>query len=193
LVSGQTLRLRKVLLFEEEKINEISLLRVHAAKSLGGVSTGIGFWGSPGWVLGGAAALGLLEGVLSSQSRKRGAQLLQAAEAKLQALPKSALFFDASQLGNAHVPHPQAWFATASVPRPVDITNLGRWQRKDYLKKHNKTRDDIVKLNGRWTVRVEIQQRYIHNGDEFVTVVIDAGTMSIRWAHVVAYVPPGGG
>jgi hypothetical protein len=191
LVSGQSLRLRKVLLFEEEKIKEISLLRAQAAKSLGGVSTGIGFWGSPEWALGGAAVLGLLEGVLSSEARKQGAQLLQTAGAQFYALTSSALLFDASQLGNAHVPHPQAWFATA--PKSVDVTDFGLIQLNEFLKKHNKTKEDIVDLNRKQTVNLEAGQRYIHNGDEFVTVVIDAGTMSIRWAHVVAYAPPGGG
>ena len=189
LVSGQTLRLRKVLLFEEEKVKEISLLRAQAAKHLGGVSTGIGFWGSPEWVLGGAVALGLLESLLSSEAKKQGAQLLQTAEAKFHELTRTALFFDAAQLGNVHAPHPQAWFGTAIAPTPVDVSNLGWLQLNDFLKKHNKTQDDVVKVDGKETVSVEA--RYVHNGDEFVTVVIDAGTMNIRWAHVVAYVPPG--
>jgi hypothetical protein len=115
-------------------------------------STGIGFWGSPEWALGGAVALGLLEGALSSEARKQGAQLLQTAEAKFNALASSALLFDASQLGNAHVPHPQAWFATVRVPKPVDVTDFGLIQLQEFLKKHNKTQEDIAALNRMQTV-----------------------------------------
>jgi hypothetical protein len=43
---------------------------------MAGVSTGIGFWGSPLWALGGAAALGLVEGALSSSARKQALQYL---------------------------------------------------------------------------------------------------------------------
>ena len=71
LTSGQSVKLRRVLLFEADLVDEIALLRVKALKGLGGVSTGIGFWGSPSWALGGAAALGLFEGLLSSATRNQ--------------------------------------------------------------------------------------------------------------------------
>jgi hypothetical protein len=52
LASGQTLKMRSVLLYEEDHVNEIASLRAQALKGLGGVSTGIGFWGSPTWAIG---------------------------------------------------------------------------------------------------------------------------------------------
>jgi hypothetical protein len=76
LSSGQTLKLRKILLYEEPRVNEVALLRAQAVKGMAGVSTGIGFWGSPLWALGGAAALGLVEGALSSSARKQALQYL---------------------------------------------------------------------------------------------------------------------
>jgi hypothetical protein len=44
-------------LYDEVEVREIAVLKAEALKSLGGVTTGIGFIGSPGWALGGAMAL----------------------------------------------------------------------------------------------------------------------------------------
>jgi hypothetical protein len=76
LASGEVLELRQVMLYPAEAVLEIAALRAQALKSFGGVSTGIGFWGSPSWALGGAAALGLLEGVVSAAMKNQGAELL---------------------------------------------------------------------------------------------------------------------
>lgn len=181
LASGQIVKLRQVLLYEEDRVNEIALLKAQAAKSLGGVSSGIGFWGSPGWVLGGAAALGLVEGLLSSSAKKQGLETLQTAVAKAQELANKALYFDAAQLGNAHRPYPHMWFA--SVGHVVDMSQVGWVERSALLSKYQKSKSDIVEN------QLHVERRYIHDGDEFVHVNTDSGIASVRWSHVVAYFP----
>ena len=63
LTSGQKLTLHKVMLYDEDGVQEIAKLRAQAAKSLGGGSLGVGVIGSPGWtLLGEAAAISIIGG-----------------------------------------------------------------------------------------------------------------------------------
>jgi hypothetical protein len=109
LTSGQTLEIRKILLFEEPWVNQIARLRASAAQDLQGVSTGIGFWGSPEWVLGGAAVLGLVEGLLSSSTQKRALATMQTVLTLASERPERAKLFDVKDVKNTHIPHPNAW------------------------------------------------------------------------------------
>jgi hypothetical protein len=66
---------------------------------------------------------------------------------------------------------------------------LGRGELADFLKKYNLSKDHVVYAEGRSFVTAEVETRYIHDADEFVTVDTEFGTMSLRWGHVVGYVP----
>jgi len=182
LASGQTLKLLSVVLYEQEAVNEIASLKAQAAKNFGGVSTGIGFWGSPGWVLGGAAVLGLLEGALSNSAKKQGIELLRVAEEKYQLLVQNSVSFDALELLNAQYPHPQSWFALRETI--VDVSKMNWRERDALLARFQKTKKDIA------NDKLKVQSRYIHNGDEFVNFETNVGKLSVRWSHVVAYFPP---
>jgi hypothetical protein len=59
-------------LYEEKLVQEVATLRAQAVKSLGGVSTGLGFFGSPEWVLSATMAVGLFEALLSTAAKKQG-------------------------------------------------------------------------------------------------------------------------
>ena len=190
LASGQTLKVRRVKLFEADKVNEIASLKASAMQSLGGVSTGIGFWGSPGWALGGAAVLGVVEGLLSSAARKQGAEQLRAAQNKYQEMQSGAMFFDAMQVLNTQTPYPQAWSAFGENVRYLDVSQLNWLSKKNLLREHNKTETDIEKINGKSCLVIRTEKRYIHDGDEFVAIETAIGTLSIRWSHVAGYFPP---
>jgi hypothetical protein len=99
-------------------------------------------------------------------------------------MEKTAVYFEADQfLKNANSPHPQTWYAFGESS--IDVSNLGWLERGDLLRKHNKSKHDII--DGTLKVRA----RYVHDGDEFVHVETDEGRMSISWKqHVVAYYPP---
>jgi hypothetical protein len=56
----------EVLLYDVNKVAEINSLKARAGNELQGFTTGLGFWGSPGWVIGGALALGAVEGMISN-------------------------------------------------------------------------------------------------------------------------------
>ncbi|WP_453953573.1 hypothetical protein [Bradyrhizobium sp. USDA 377] len=149
LSSGQKLTLLKVMLYDEEGVQEVAKLRAQATKSLGGGSLGVGVLGVPSWtLLGEAAALSIVSGLLSGASQKQAAEILRVAQAKSEAVANSGTFFEFPQLKNIHSPHPSVWYVDA------------------------------------------FRRRHVHNGDEFVNVETDAGTMSIRWAQVAAYFSP---
>lgn len=192
LPSGQPLKVHSVKLYEADKVNEIASLKATAAQKFGGVSTGVGFWGSPSWVIGGAVALGVLEGLLSSAARKEGVELVLKANTVLQDMMISAKFFDAAQLANSHVPHPQAWSAIGTSVNQIDVSKLSWLSRKALLSEYGKSENDLEKINGILYLSVKSEKKFIHDGDEFVTIETDTGLINIRWSQVVAYSPPKG-
>lgn len=72
LSSGQILKIKGVMLYPSEELGRIATIRAEAAQKLGGVSSGVGFIGSPGWAIGAGAALGLLENIASGVAKKKG-------------------------------------------------------------------------------------------------------------------------
>jgi hypothetical protein len=75
LSSGQTLKVGAIELYPAEQLAKIAGIRAQAAQKLGGVSTGLGFIGSPEWVIGASALLGVLEAALSDSSKKQALSL----------------------------------------------------------------------------------------------------------------------
>jgi hypothetical protein len=113
LTSGQKLTLHKVMLYDEDGIQEVAELRVQAAKSLGGGSLGVGVIGSPSWtLLGEAAAISIIGGLHSNLAQKQAVGMLQTAQRKSEAVAKSGVFVDFAQVTNNQSPHPSIWSAS---------------------------------------------------------------------------------
>jgi hypothetical protein len=187
LASGQTLKLLKVMLYDQEGVQEVATLRANAAKSLGGGSLGVGVIGSPSWTLfGEAAAISIVGGFLSSVLQKQAVEMLQTAQTKSEAVAKSGVFVDFAQVTNSHIPHPRVWCATVEIERRVETRSDIRNQFMSNLH----TKRDAVEQNRSQVQLVKERRRLIHNGDEFVNVETDSGAMSIRWSQVAAYFPP---
>jgi len=143
LASGQSIRMQKVMLFDEGRVKELAQLRAQAMKNLGGITTGIGFIGSPAWALGGAAALGLLEGMLSSSARKQAADTLATVEWKSGALARDGVLFSCNEISGIRSPYPHAWSA-------VDNTTRKRHVHAGDEFAHIEA-DDLGMLSVRWT------------------------------------------
>ena len=80
-----------------------------AHQQLGGVSSGLGFFGSPEWVFGAAAAAAVLEGIASSVKVQDGKRSLRTAETKFQDLRRSRRLFPVGKVLNLDLPQPAAW------------------------------------------------------------------------------------
>ena len=149
LVSGERLVVREVLLYDVNKVAEINSLKAQAGNELQGFTTGLGFWGSPGWVIGGALALGAVESMISNAKQKTGLQLLRLAAEKFNQLPNNSVFVSVDRIRSLQTPNPQNWSA---------MTSIGA--------------------------------RFIHNGEDFVTVRTADGEIAFRWSQVTSYAPP---
>ena len=99
LTSGQKLTLHKVMLYDEDGVQEIAKLRAQAAKSLGGGSLGVGVIGSPGWTL---------------------LETLQTAQRKSETAAKSGIFVAFAKVTDSHSPHPSVWSASVEFKKSWD-------------------------------------------------------------------------
>jgi hypothetical protein len=111
LASGKSWKIRKIMLFPEQIVTELANLRVEATKLFGGFSTGIGFLGSPSWVLGGAAALGAIEDLVSKSMKKKGVEVLRQIEQKAGTLASSGVYFEATRVIGLSANNPASWHA----------------------------------------------------------------------------------
>ena len=183
LASGQTLRMRAVVLFAQERLSEIAVLRAEAAQKMGGISSGIGFIGSPEWVLGASAVTSLISGALSASARKQGIEMLNLAAAKSLDLVNAGTYFPIAKLANHHLPYPALWCAETVADEVVQLWSLSRSAIADLLRQHNKTKADIHGDQ----ITLPVKRLHFHNGEEFVSMETDIGPMNIRWSNVIGY------
>ncbi|RXH41313.1 hypothetical protein [Bradyrhizobium zhanjiangense] len=186
LASGHILKVAGVLLYPAGSLAEIATIRAQAAEKLGGVSTGIGFIGSPGWAIGAGAALGLLEGAMTSAARKDAVLLLQRAREMEQSVLAAGLLFRVGEINGIARPTPAGWTATVYVDDRVYLKPLDRRQRAQLLSKHRKTEADVIDH----TIVLSKSVMFASNGDDFLTVDTDIGVMDVRWSSVVSYLAP---
>ncbi|WP_445216205.1 hypothetical protein ACKWRH_28350 [Bradyrhizobium sp. Pa8] len=187
LSSGQTLKIHGVTLYPTESIAIISGLRSEAASKMGGVSTGIGFIGSPTWAIGAGAALGFLESVASDAARKNGLKMFAEADRQTDAMYAQGLLFRMKDVTNSDRPLPASWSSTALVDDYQSIAPLSRKQQDAVLSQNRLTQADLV--NG-YLMPIKRERLYSHNGDEFLSVDTDFGLINIRWSSVVGYIGP---
>lgn len=190
LVSGQKLEIRGVQLFDEAGVAEVAKLKAAAARQMGGVTTGIGFIGSPAWALGGAAVLGLLEGALSSAAQKQGVELLTQAQQRYREVQKNAQLFSAWEVSGIDDPYPQAWRAERRSIRSVDISVYSGRQRKGVLAKYSKTESDVVIRGGKHLISFDESRTYVFDGGDFITIDSNVGLIKVKWEKVMAFFGP---
>jgi hypothetical protein len=187
LASGQTLKIHGVTLYPAESVATISGIRSEAVSKMGGVSTGIGFIGSPTWAIGAGAALGILESMASDVTRKSGIKMLAEVDKLTEALYAQGLLFRMRDVSGSDRPLPPAWSATALVDDHIDIGSLSRKQRETMLTHYRRTEADII--DG-YLLPIKRERLFSHSGDEFLTVDTDFGLINIRWSSVVGYIGP---
>lgn len=115
LSSGAELVVTKVGLYPQSALQHLADLKRQATESLGGVSSGIGFIGSPGYVLSGALALGVFEGILSRSATKRGLKYLAEYQECRLSISRNPVFFPVKNVANFSMPIPGSWSAVSSA------------------------------------------------------------------------------
>lgn len=108
-IGGREVRARGLTLYPGPEVAEWRAMLAQAQQELGGSSSSIGLFGSPGWVLGGAMVLGALESVLNSAKAQEGVRTLGRANEALKHLRERGETFPFNQLRNLSTPNPSAW------------------------------------------------------------------------------------
>ena len=164
--SGVELKVRAIRLYDENDLAKLNAKKAEAMKLFEGVSTGLGAIGSIGWVLAASVVIGAAEAAMSSSAATAGARLLAEAIQMEKWLRGRGVFLPVGKISNIENPLP------------------GFWRRK-YEKA------DKVRFNTAAGEQIEMdtsQSALIHNGDEFLTVQTDDGSIrSIRWSTAERY------
>ena len=169
LVSGTELIIKAVWLYDAIHLSEISSLRAMAVKSLQGVSTGLGSFGSIGWVLATSVVIGAVEGVLSAGAASSGSSMLSEVIKLEEKLRTRGVVCPVGRIENIETPIPGLWRVCYKRQAKVEAG-------KSFL-----TGEQKFELR-------EVQSALIHPGDDFLTVQTEDGSVrSIRWSAVESY------
>ena len=183
LTSGKTIAASRVLLFPEPEIQQVLLLRAKAQEEMGGFTTGIGFWGSPGWVIGGAAALGFVESLISNSKMKKGLELLKNAAQQFEQIRARGSFFSISAVDEITKPSPGAWRTTHIAEFQINLNTMGLIEKGTTIQRYDISRKQITL--GVATVTGPIA--FVHNEDEFIWVEVSGQPIAVRWSSVESY------
>jgi hypothetical protein len=171
-------------MFAAADVTDWRSLLMRAQQQLGGVSTGISFWGSPAWAIGGAAVLGMLERAASNAQSKEGIANLERANGLLREIRRHAKWFPIDQTDGIQTPNPSAWSAQADGIEEVRMNTIALLDRGKFLKERGLTKSDVV--NG--VVRVKVKVPYVTLGEDFVGFSLSDGTRAqLRWSSVDVY------
>lgn len=179
-IEGQRLEIEAIKLYPSDRVQELRSLNATAQQQLSGVSTGIGFWGSPEWAIGGALALGFLENAASNAKAKEGVATLQKAQTLSKQLRNEGKFYKVSSIQNVEVANPANWFAMGSGFKPVEMKTINLLERSKFLASHGLDKRDVNK--GVANVPTDIP--YVVNDDEFISIQSASNTLQIRWKSV---------
>lgn len=73
----------------------------------------MGFWGSPEWALGGAFAMGILEGIASNAAAKKGMSQLEESSQLMDSAERDGAYIPIQDIQNIGVPRPSWWKGSA--------------------------------------------------------------------------------
>ena len=182
-VHGKSLSITHVRLYPSTIVQEWRAMVAKASTLMGGVSSPIGFLGSPEWVVGGAVVSGLLTSALSSTMAKEGTKTLSDAAALLARVRSSGIDYAVREIDGTDVPYPASWSAPGPWQNKLDYSKEAMLHRGTFLAKHGKTKADVV--NG--MISVDVTVPYVVLDPDMVAVRTDAGLRHVRWSSVDAY------
>lgn len=185
LASGVEIAATKIMLFSADQVAEASALRVKAAQLMGGVSTGISFWGSPEWAIGGSLVLGAIEAALTKGAAKEGCAALERVHALEQDIKANGHLTPVESIQRIESPHPRQWISEVRRQLLINFSELNKDQRYNLVKKYKIQSSDVGVDD---TVTITKSYCLIFDGDIFVNIAREDGRqMAIRWDAVAGY------
>lgn len=182
-VGGKDLAISHVRLYPSPLVQEWRSMVSKASTLMGGVSSPIGFLGSPEWVVGGAVVSGLLTSAISGSMAKEGGKTLADAASLLSRVRASGVDYAVGEIEGVGVPYPTSWSAPGPWQQQLDYSKEAVLYRGAFLAKHGKTKSDVH--NGMITVDTVVP--YVVLDPEFVAVRTGDALHHIRWSSVGCY------
>ena len=171
----------QIALYPEKTIHEINTLKAKFQEEMGQSGTGIGFIGSLEWVAAGAAAMGIIESMISSSKTKNGIELLKIASSLSLNLTKQQEFFSIQDIFFIDRPNPSVWSAQKTIKTfEVNLSTLGMMERMDAINKYALTPEQV----NSGLALVSETEKYIHNSDDFILVKSQQKSIFIQWKSV---------
>lgn len=109
--SGAELIFNAVLMFSSDSIQNVESVKALAINKLTPVSTGIGFYGSLGHVVGASVALGLVEGIVNSARSQKGEEAMVDYLRRYIMLHNRGVFRPVLTIRNIQLAEPSLWYS----------------------------------------------------------------------------------
>ena len=189
LSSGRQIETNAIRLYPDSDLEKIASLRAEAQEELGGFTTGLGFWGSPGWVIGGAAALGVMESIVSDSKAKQGFLLLQVAAEKYKELQQKGVLLDVSKIKGIDDPDPTNWHANVTRTVNVDLKAMSDSEKTAFYDERQMDMHQRMQFRRETDglVTKEVKASFSHDGSDFVWIDINGQLTALRWEYVETY------
>ena len=181
--SGTSVRANAVLLHSASGVRRWQAQIAEAQNLLGGVSTGIGFIGSPGFVLAGAAAIGILEAAVNNANQKKGLKVLAEAVQFHERLLERGVWVPVQEINGIGRPHPGNWSAEAEVEGELDLTGKGMFEKARLMSEWSISKEEAAA----GLVYRSKRQPVVFLQDEFVWLNGEGGPIGVRWSAVDSY------
>ena len=166
--SGSVIDITHFILYPRSLILSARKYMAEAERQMAGFSSGIGFWGSPTWAIGGALLMGAVESTISKEMYAAGNQILNSALDMKENLLQKGEPFSAHNIMNVDRVDPRQWLA-GYTQYSFQEGEDGR-QKKKLYKLSAKTRF------------------YAHHGEPFVSVITsDSRRINVLWENLEQY------
>lgn len=162
MVSGMTVGVRSVMLYERNKLIALGEKRAQVANLSGGASTGLIPFGSLGWAIGAGMAISAIDAVMTNEALKKAYELSAESTFEEAAIRSGGMFCPVERIENICVPLPSYWhsFPFGAIPNNVNQADA----------------------------QPPVIPCYIHDGAEFVTVRdLNGKILHLKWGLVESY------
>jgi hypothetical protein len=174
-----------ILMYPEPIVRQWQGIVAAARAELGGspLGSGLGFIGSPGWALGGAALLTILGTASANAKAKKAVALFSDAEQMRTQMIDEGSLLPLASISNIELPDPSAWVGKRASHAEVDMKTVPLLSRSSFLREHGLSKQDV--RDGK--VAVPATDRFVLFDNEFVTVWTGDEEVAVRWPSVASY------
>jgi len=191
--SGEQIKAQQIVLYPRDLVSKVFSLRSAAAEKMSGFSTGLGFWGSPGWAIGGAVALGAIEGIISKSAYKDGLEILSRAARETALTKRNGQFISVEQIAAINLPNPEMWESSGPTTFVKDFRGDNQKEIDEFCDTYNIIKNAIYEYRlSMFFLKIDEAQInfdgiYVHDGDKFVVVRSVGRIIHIKWDDVSSY------